>query len=281
VTPRERTLALIRARQRQNVAAPRRRMPRAENPTTIQVDYFRAIEPIVDRASALIRREVYPLVQRALVERRDDARLDATNLNASIDRVARQFADMLRPTQLEEVARRFGSATSTFQRDQLNKQIRAAMGVDLSTIEPSVLRMIDDFTADNVALIKSVPQRLFADIETRITSGVRAGQRWEDMAAELEARHGVAKDRAKVIARDQVGKFYGELNQKRQENLGITGYIWRTSNDNRVRDEHELREGVHFEWSDPPADGHPGEPVLCRCYAEPDVESILRELRGS
>jgi SPP1 gp7 family putative phage head morphogenesis protein len=256
-------------------------MPRAENPTTIQVDYFRAIEPIVDRASALVRREVYPLVQRALAERRDDARLDATNLNASIDRVARQFADMLRPTQLEEVARRFGSATSTFQREQLNKQIRAAMGVDLSTIEPNVLRMIDDFTADNVALIKSVPQRFFADIETRITSGVRAGQRWEDMAAELEARHGVAKERAKVIARDQVGKFYGELNQKRQENLGITGYIWRTSNDNRVRDEHELREGVHFEWNAPPADGHPGEPVLCRCYGEPDVESILKELRNS
>lgn len=281
MTPRERTIALIRARARQNLTSPRKRLPRAEHPTTIQLDYFRAIEPIVDQAISLVRREVYPLVQRALAERNDGARFDAANLNAAIDRVARQFADLLRPTQLEDVARRFGTATSEFQREQLAKQIRAAMGVDLSSMEPNIVRLVDDFTADNVALIKSVPQRFFSDIEKQVTSGVRAGQRWEDMAADLEARHGIAKDRAKVIARDQVGKFYGELNQKRQENLGVTGYIWRTSNDNRVRDEHELREGVHFEWSDPPADGHPGEPILCRCYAEPDVESILRELRGS
>jgi SPP1 gp7 family putative phage head morphogenesis protein len=256
-------------------------MPRAQQPTTIQLDYYRAIEPIVTRAYALVVRDVYPLVQRTIAERTDSARHDATDINAAIDKAAREFTDLLRPKQLEDVVKQFGTATSTFQKEQLNRQIRAAMGVDLSTMEPNVLRLIDDFTADNVSLIKSVPSRFFSDIEKQVTSGVRSGQRWEDLARDLEAKHGVAKDRAKVIARDQVGKFYGELNQRRQENLGITGYTWRTSNDNRVREDHELREGVRFEWSDPPPDGHPGEPVLCRCYAEPDVDSILRELRGA
>ena len=45
-------------------------------------------------------------------------------------------------------------------------------------------------------------------------------------------------------------------------------YTWRTQKDRYVRDEHKKREGVVFEWDDPPYDGHPGEAYGCRCWAE-------------
>ncbi len=45
-------------------------------------------------------------------------------------------------------------------------------------------------------------------------------------------------------------------------------YIWRTVGDNRTRSEHAGREGKSFFWTNPPKDGHPGEPFGCRCWAE-------------
>ena len=89
------------------------------------------------------------------------------------------------------------------------------------------------------------------------------------MANISEVRYRVSKSKAKLIARDQTGKLYGEINQARQDEAGITSYIWRTSMDERVRDEHAEREGQEFEWCAPPDDGHPGIPIQCRCEAEP------------
>jgi SPP1 gp7 family putative phage head morphogenesis protein len=45
-----------------------------------------------------------------------------------------------------------------------------------------------------------------------------------------------------------------------------------------VRPEHEVLDGVVFEWSDPPSEGIPGEPINCRCTAEPDVQSVIDAL---
>ena len=38
--------------------------------------------------------------------------------------------------------------------------------------------------------------------------------------------------------------------------------------DERERAHHVDREGKEFNWDKPPDDGHPGQPILCRCYAE-------------
>lgn len=49
-------------------------------------------------------------------------------------------------------------------------------------------------------------------------------------------------------------------------------YIWRTMKDDKVREEHLVREGKVFSWYQPPKDGHPGEPEGCRCQAEKYIE---------
>lgn len=50
--------------------------------------------------------------------------------------------------------------------------------------------------------------------------------------------------------------------------------------DERERAHHVDREGKQFDWDNPPDDGHPGEPILCRCYAEavfPEFEDLGRD----
>jgi Phage Mu protein F like protein len=46
-------------------------------------------------------------------------------------------------------------------------------------------------------------------------------------------------------------------------------YVWRTSQDEKVRSAHRANDGHLFNWSDPPETGHPGEDYNCRCEAIP------------
>lgn len=63
--------------------------------------------------------------------------------------------------------------------------------------------------------------------------------------------------------------FAGLINQLRQEDLGIEEYIWRSRDDDKVRDSHAAYDDRVFRWDDPPEGGHPGQAHNCRCVAEP------------
>jgi SPP1 gp7 family putative phage head morphogenesis protein len=218
------------------------------------------------------------------------ARLDAgpSDVNEIVEGISTDYMRQLDQRSLTGIAHRYASATSDFQKAQLAKQLRAAVGVDVPIGDPKIGPQIEQFTAENVRLIRSIPRRYLADVEAKVLADVAEGRRWENIADDLEERFEVSESTAQLIARDQVGKFYGSLNEARQTDLGISGFIWQTAQDNRVREAHRHLQGKAYEWDSPPdeetgepagADGViPGEPVNCRCYAEPDLSSIMAEL---
>ena len=80
-------------------------------------------------------------------------------------------------------------------------------------------------------------------------------------------------------------KSIGRLTEIRQRQLGVAGYRWSTSLDERVRDTHAANEGLFFRWDDPPAiTGHPGEDIQCRCVGIPTLapseRNRLKEMGG-
>ncbi len=112
---------------------------------------------------------------------------------------------------------------------------------------------------------------MLSQIEGLVSQGAIAGERAESIALKIVERFGVAESRAMTIARDQVGKWHGNLNRMRQIDAGVTEYTWSTSQDERVRPEHAARNGKRFKWDAAPADGHPGQPIRCRCVARPVI----------
>lgn len=72
---------------------------------------------------------------------------------------------------------------------------------------------------------------------------------------------------ARRIARDQTNKLIGNFTMARQTSAGIEQYEWFTAMDERVRETHAQNHGGKFYWNEPPATGHPGEDILCRCVA--------------
>jgi SPP1 gp7 family putative phage head morphogenesis protein len=141
------------------------------------------------------------------------------------------------------------------------------------------------FIDENTNLIRSIGTEYFGKVQQDtykfIQEGVYNKEYAKQISAEfseefkrqyergiLKRRVSNADARARLIARDQISKYNGQLNQTRQTALGITKYRWVTVGDDRVRESHRSKNGKIFSWDSPPSDtGHPGDDYQCRCVA--------------
>lgn len=258
----------------------RRRLPRQIYPKSIESEYARTIVGVLEAARPLLAPLLHDLpgmLASATAERRGD-RTDAgepERVKRLIDQTRQQLEQRLPGPEIERLAELFGKRTQSYQRVQLGRQVRAVLGVDVAAGDgPRMSALLAHFTHENAVLIKSVPADFISDVEKRVARAFTSGTRHEEIAADLVERYGIAENRARLIARDQVGKLYGQTNAVRQQDLGIQRFTWRTAGDERVREEHQELDGQEFSYDEPPDEGLPGEPIQCRCYAEPVMSLI-------
>lgn len=287
---------LVRAAQANARIRPHRKrpLPRAQRPTLVSKGYAAALDAALYRARPAIDelvRDLPGLVESARLARRGDAspfRLDA----GEGERLRRAIADAnsrmqraLDPDDIAGLAERFAQDTSRFQRQQLARQVRAAFGVDAFLRDPTLRDRFDNFVAENVRLVRNIPTEFETSLSSMVSGAVTSARPHPALAADIERRFGVSRSRAQLIARDQVGKAYADLNHMRQRELGIAKFIWRTVGDERVRDgedgpqDHASLNGETYSYDDPPNTGTgpalPGDDVNCRCYAEPVFDGLL------
>lgn len=263
-----------------------RRVPRAAIPKNAEITYRAQLVALAREAANVIRETLLTELDRIEAEakfnRPDAAAVRIDQVDEEIARVIGsvriEFARRFSPQRGTDAARTAGATVNAHNLGQNNKQFLATVGIELGA-EPAIAPHLAAFTSENVRLITSIPENLLTNVEGIISRGARRGRRASEMAKEIRERFKVTENRAKLIARDQVSKLNGELTQLRQTSLGIRKYIWRTALDERVRDEHAEREGREFLWSQPPSDGHPGEPINCRCTAEPVIAELQQSVR--
>ena len=260
-------------------ARKRTRMPRQIYPTRIEQSYYLALKTIMQR----VRRAFDPLfaalpeILRASANARADAN-ESDQVSALVDQVEKTISTVVNQKDIAELAERYARTTAGYQKEQLAKQTKSALGVDVLIQDRTLAKRIEGFAAENAALIKGLSQEIVSAIEKAALRAVQDGTLYSDLQKEIADRFDVGDSRARLIARDQIGKLYGQVNAARQKELGISKFIWRTVNDGRVRDEHAEREGEEYSYDDPPDGELPGEPIQCRCSAEPVFTDILNEL---
>lgn len=269
---------------------PRKVLPIQGHADHVIRDYARAIKALaVAPLRAAVEQHLLPQLPRiaesaahARAVHHDAAdRLDADEgeqVRLLMELVDQQVKDRVTTRASSALAQRYGQQVSDFQRTQLQRQLRAALGVNPILHEGALQPIMGAFVNANVGYIKDIPDQAARQIEERVLRGIQLGHRHEDIAEDVEQRLQVASGRAELIARDQVGKLQGQVNAARQRSLGITRAIWRTVEDERVRLKHAELDGVEFAYDDPPNGLLPGEAVNCRCSAEPVVDDILAML---
>lgn len=259
-----------------------RRMPAQVWPTTIAREYTKELLVIcarIDLGLAELRAALPGLLESAAADRNRADAGEGKKVRDIIFRAGEVVAKTIRTEDIERMAEKFAARTSTHQRIQLGRQVKAVIGADPWQSDQGLRVVTEHFVAENVSLIKDLAPAVYGKIERAVTRGVASGTLHTELAGEVEKALEGNRNRAKLIARDQIGKLYGQINAKRSENLGATHFTWRTAADERVRPAHAQIDGQVFSFeAGAPGEGLPGEPVLCRCFADPILDDLLKEL---
>ncbi len=260
-----------------------KRPPALLYPLSIERKYKKTLAFVVDEMRRLVSLRVVPELGQLVADAQaarptaDHARVDdyGDAVAKLMSLVRSGFFGVYSDERLKAMATEIANAVAVNNKVQVGKVFKSVLGVDIFQAEPWLTPELMAFVTQNVALIKSLSTTYFDRIEGLVFDGARRGLRWQEIRDNLEAATPASRARAELIARDQVGKFNGQLAMLRQTQAGVSRYRWRGALDARERPEHRAREGEVFAWDTPPSDGHPGEPIQCRCWAEPVLEDVV------
>lgn len=183
----------------------------------------------------------------------------------------------------------WASAANAANKQQVEAMVARSLGVEWATIMASsaIAGAVETAIAANVALIRTIDEHHWGRVIEAVTANYQGKTFAEGSLSNRLARIGsISQREARRIARDQTSKLCTSLNAIRQQDAGINRYTWRNSQDQRVvgnpaglypqgnavHGDHWQREGQAFRWDQPPEDGHPGQPIHCRCTAEPIID---------
>jgi SPP1 gp7 family putative phage head morphogenesis protein len=110
--------------------------------------------------------------------------------------------------------------------------------------------------------------QLRRDVEANATQGYR----FDKLIAHIQHQNGVNATKAKFLARQETSLFMSQYRQSKFQEAGVRRYVWQTSHDARVRDDHKHLDKQIFFYSSPPVvdrasgrRGNPGSDYNCRC----------------
>lgn len=202
----------------------------------------------------------------------------------------------------------------TFNEKEFVKVINHISGVTPNIFENFLPAMEKRWINDNVSLIRNISDDYRKKISMVISNGVSNDKNMVGIRKEIESLNTeIQGSRAKLVARDQVGKINGQMQKRKQENIGISWYTWETSIDERVvgnpnglypignkkHGDHWALEGKICDWADDTIYADtiqdamkgdwkkrttqmpktiPGVEIQCRCFATPIMLDMLEGL---
>jgi len=177
--------------------------------------------------------------------------------------------------EIEDYTTEIAGQMDLFEKRQLTQQWSVVKGVDPLMNDRLTAGLIREFSMENLRLIKDMPDAFLRQVQDELVDATRSGTRAENFQDIIQERLKVGESRARLIARDQIASMNGALTEIRQRELGITEFEWSSSQDERVRELHDERDGERFSWdhtfNETPDDGPPGRPINCRCVAVPII----------
>lgn len=178
--------------------------------------------------------------------------------------------DAMAPTVAESFLRNQFKGTDVAMRAALKD---AGWSVEF-TMTPAVRDAFQASLAENVSLIRSIPEHYFTQVEGIVMRSYAAGRDLHTMVKDLKTLYPKAADRAVLIARDQSNKCNATVQRARQKELGITEAIWVHSHAGKEpRPTHVAMNGKRYKvdqgmWDkDIQAWILPGQLINCRCQS--------------
>lgn len=160
------------------------------------------------------------------------------------------------------------------------KQLSGGLSLKTKFITQPMETVMKAHVAENVSLIKSIPQQYFVQIEGSVMRSITTGNGLEELIPNIMKYYGMTKRRARLIATDQTRKVYSNLNFERMDKIGVQKFEWMHSGGGKEpRPLHEDMSGNIYSMNNLPViddktgeRGIPGQLINCRCVALPVIE---------
>lgn len=245
------------------------------------------------------------------------ARLDSWNLDSPADDLVTYLRDLdeeienllaagLTAGQVLSYVGYTAARIMQYNTDVWKSQIMAVLGSPLDTDVswwPDTRRLWEQ---ENQRLIKSLSQEYVKKLNSLLVEAFQSGTPFTEVVDQIrKLADGMTGYRARLIARDQVGKLQYAITRNQFESIGMDGYIWTSARDERVRGNplgrypkaipsHWEIDGKICKFSDPTVYSedtgitwlkryasmplvHPGQAIMCRCIATPYWLPLIRE----
>lgn len=182
----------------------------------------------------------------------------------------------------EEMAENFLHAVDRSSAAALKTSVKElAGGITLKTdvLTSELKQVVKASVAENVALIKSIPQKYMGGVRQAVLRSITTGNGLADLVPYLEKQAGATKKRARLIANDQTRKAFNCINRGRMEKLGVKKFEWLHSGGGQhPRKLHQRMSGNIYSFDNLPVidektgeRGIPGQLINCRCRMIPVV----------
>jgi SPP1 gp7 family putative phage head morphogenesis protein len=206
--------------------------------------------------------------------------IPARELERALNRLGKRWEKRFNEAA-PELARYF--ATAIERRSSANlRQILRKGGITVRWQMTKLMRdAVEASIAENVGLIRSIPQQYHTQVQTAVMEAVKSGRQLDRLAKELRDRYQLTRKRAAFVARDQVNKMTAVTTRARQEEAGIEWAVWLHSHaGKKPRKTHLANSGQRYRiadgWLDPDPKVRkriwPGQLPNCRCVSK----SIVR-----
>lgn len=237
--------------------------------------YFAEIDKLVGEMHAQVKHHI--LAAYGQLEPKEFAH-DAKNPSLLLKAALRKWGGLW-VAKFDKLSLDLGKAFTRKSFGITQTQMKAALKDAGFTVKfaptPGAAAAYQAVVAEQVNLIKSIPQQYLKDVESKVWGSVMKGADMHTLSVDLRKTYGITRDRAAVIARDQNNKAKAIIEKTRRAELGITHAIWQHSAGGKVpRATHVAMSGKAYVIaqgmydSDEGAYVLPGELINCRCTSK-------------
>ena len=237
-------------------------------PIAIEKKYYKFIQSTIKQYGDYVRESIIPMLPRWIKERdwqdniTDKKLLELPAISDIVDDFEEEFeADMEylqnkdkeifeeKKKQLEQALYVIAISMSIFNLAQFIKIVKNSTHVTPVSPELWMDFLLKSWVKQNVALCKGLSQELQKNISIIVENGFQKGIHADEIARQLHKKIRIFETyRSRLIARDQISKLDGLFTKKRQEDIGIDTYFWRTVLDERVRTRHKTLHNKLCRW---------------------------------
>ena len=252
-------------------------------PANIEREYMRVSDSYMAMLHDVIKKHLPKILRSYKNLRLDD---EQTDINYEFYQIASEFTEMSDAVHLEMKLGKIAEMAKKMSIEQWKKICQRTLGINIldDYYKGEFYReAIQMWVEANVNLITTIKTQTLDKMRGIIQEGWQNGRLVRNIAADINTEYNIGKRRARLIARDQIGKLNGAITRSQQTDAGVSEYIWSTVQDERVRDRHADLNGKRFKWGEPPIvdtrtgrRAEPGEDYQCRCVALPvfDIDTL-------